>query len=106
MGLTPTDMIVLLNVLMHWWYADQRPFPRISTIAARMGVDVRTVQRSLKKMTELGLLATEREAQASGGTRSVFSLGGLVSRLEHLVRGDPDYVVRRARRGARPAQSF
>ena len=28
LGLSPTDMLVLINILMHWWYHDKRPFPR------------------------------------------------------------------------------
>ena len=27
LGLSPTDMLVLMNLTMHWWYAHQRPFP-------------------------------------------------------------------------------
>ena len=34
LGLSPTDMLVLMNLTMHWWYAHQRPFPPTSTIAA------------------------------------------------------------------------
>ena len=41
---------------MHWWYRDQMPFPRPTTIARRMGVTVRTVQRALLGLQALGLL--------------------------------------------------
>jgi hypothetical protein len=47
LGLNATEMVVLLNVLMHWWHRDQKPFPRSTTIAKRMGITVRTVQRAL-----------------------------------------------------------
>ena len=30
--ITSAEMVVLLNVLMHWWYRDQMPFPRPTTI--------------------------------------------------------------------------
>ena len=26
--ISSAEMVVLLNVLMHWWYRDQMPFPR------------------------------------------------------------------------------
>ncbi|WP_434056202.1 helix-turn-helix domain-containing protein [Roseibium sp.] len=61
LGLSATDLVVLINVTMHWWYREQRPFPRTTTIASRMGVDNRTVQRSMKKLTQLGLMKRETE---------------------------------------------
>src|ERR1700684_2325977 len=44
--LTPTDMVVLTNLLAHWWDPSRAVFPRSTTIAKRMGVTKRTVQRS------------------------------------------------------------
>lgn len=100
LGLSPTDMLVLMNLTMHWWYAHQRPFPRTSTIAARMGVETRTVQRSLKKLTDLGLLTRVAEKDDAGEERIVCDLSGLVGRLEQYVLGDSDYQVRKYRRSA------
>ena len=36
LGLSTTDLTVLLNVLMHWWYPGNKPFPRPTAIAKRM----------------------------------------------------------------------
>ena len=47
LGLNATELVVLLNLTMHWWFPKQKPFPRSQTIAQRMGVDVRTVQRAM-----------------------------------------------------------
>lgn len=54
LGLSPTDMLVLVNVLSHWWYVEEKPFPRVTTIAKRMNVTTRTVQRSLQKIIDKG----------------------------------------------------
>jgi hypothetical protein len=54
LGLSPTDTLVLMNLAMEW--CSQRPFPRSATIAARMGVGVRTVQRALTTLRKLGVL--------------------------------------------------
>jgi DNA-binding transcriptional ArsR family regulator len=96
LGLSPTDVLVLLNVTMHWWYADQRPFPRTTTIADRMGVDRRTVERALKRLSDLGLLTRSRQT-LEGTERIVCDPAGLVARLEELARDDPNYRVRRTR---------
>ena len=71
LGLSATDMLVLLNITMHWWYAEQRPFPRVSTVAERMGVDPRTVQRSMRKLVDLGLLDKVTEVTDEGEQRVV-----------------------------------
>ena len=94
LGLTATDMLVLINITMHWWYADKKPFPRTSTIAARMGIEPRTVQRTLKKLSELGLVQRRPETAEDGTARMVCDLSGLVARLEKYVEFDRDYQIR------------
>lgn len=86
LGLTATDMLVLLNVTLHWWYADKRPFPRTSTIAARMGIEPRTVQRTLRKLSDLGLMKRVIETAEDGTQRLVCDLSGLGSRLNRSTR--------------------
>lgn len=92
--LTATDLVVLINLTMHWWYADQRPFPRSSTIAKRMGIDRRTVQRSLAKLSEMGLVEKVIESLPDGRERQVCDLTGLQSRLSDLAKSDPVYLMR------------
>lgn len=94
LGLSPTDMLVLLNLTMHWWYAHIRPFPRTSVIAQRMGVEMRTVQRSLRKMMDLKLIARAKEKDENGDERLVYDLTGLIERLERFIVSDIDYRIR------------
>ena len=92
--LSPTDLTVLLNVLMHWWYPDKKPFPRSTTIAKRMGVNPRTVQRSLQQIEQLGLLAREKTPKGP----SYLDPSPLVEKLNALAKTDADYQIRRRRR--------
>ena len=85
--LSGTDLVVLLNILMHWWYPEQKPFPRPTTIARRMGTNVRTVQRSIQQLVELGLI--ERVKATSKGT--VLDPSALVEKLNELAEEDRDY---------------
>lgn len=101
LGLSSTDVVVLLNVLMHWWYPAQKPFPRPSTIAKRMGLTKRTVQRSLQRMEELKLLAREK---AEDG-RTYLDPSALVAKLEEFTKTDTDYLVRRRRRDGEEPES-
>lgn len=56
LGLSPNDVLVLLNLIMHWWKPSDLPFPRTTTIAERCGLKVRTVQRALQKMERQGYI--------------------------------------------------
>lgn len=75
--LSPTEMLVLINLLAHWWDPARAVFPRSTTIAKRMGIDTRTVQRATSKMEKAGLIT--RGIDADG--RRVFSFEGLVAKL-------------------------
>ena len=93
LGLTPTDITVLLNVMMHWWYPEKMPFPRPTTIAKRMGVNVRTVQRSLSAMEAAGIIG--RISSKDGP--SYINPEPLVKRLSELADHDKDYQIRAKR---------
>jgi hypothetical protein len=88
--LSPTELVVLLNVLMHWWYRDQKPFPRPTTIARRMGSTVRTVQRAIAKLESDGLLIRQMGAKKA----IVLDPDPLVQRLNALAKTDTDYLIR------------
>ncbi len=88
LGLNSTELAVLLNVLMHWWYADRKPFPRPTTIAKRMGSTVRTVQRALANLEKKGALI---KVQRMEDDRAAFDPSPLVERLSTLAKHDSDY---------------
>lgn len=94
LGLNPTELVVLLNVLMHWWYAGKKPFPRPTTIAKRMGSTVRTVQRAINQVVALGLLIPEQGPDQE----DFLNPEPLVQKLGELARSDPEYASRRNRR--------
>lgn len=98
MGLTANDMVVLLNLLMHRWHDDSRPFPRPASIANRSGLGTRTIQRSLSHLAELGLITrqadrTKVETTEAGGQkfkrqRTRYDLTQLREKVEVFARHD------------------
>lgn len=78
--LTPTDLVVLANLIMHWWKLENLPFPRTSTIAKRSGLTPRTIQRSMQKMTRMGLIKRVKKKD-----REYVDLSGLKDRLAELA---------------------
>src|SRR5262245_43814999 len=89
LGLGCTDMVVLLNILLHWWETerDSLPHPRPTQIARRIGTTPRTVQRSIRKLSQKGLIKwLPSERHESGLTIRRFDLQGLCSRLLALTQ--------------------
>ena len=91
-GLTATEMLVLVNLLAHWWDPSRAVFPRTTTIANRMGVDKRTVQRAVGRMARIGLLSKGR---TEDGKRA-YDFAPLAKRLAKDVIAS--YAIQRGER--------
>lgn len=81
LGLSTTDLVVLVNLLAYRWTAATGVFPRNSLIAKRMGVSDRTVQRSMTKLLASGLARRMRDSEG----RRVLYFDPLVRRLSDLT---------------------
>ena len=108
LDVTPTEFLVVLNLVAHWWEADRKPFPRVGTIARRLNVQPRTVQRALNKLRSIGLIDWERvqvqngkvlenPSATQGVRRRRYDLTKLVRRAEHYAE---HRKITRARRNS------
>lgn len=91
LGLSATDVVVIANLNQAWWFADRMPYLTPHTIAKRMGVSERTVQRSLNHLRQLGLLRQVREAMPDNTKRYSHDLSGLRRKLEHWALRDEQF---------------
>lgn len=83
LGLESGDVVVLLNLLASWWKPEEMPFPKTATLAQRMNVSNRTVQRSLKRLEEKGFIRREREKTKEGHiVKTLYDLSGTVDILQ------------------------
>jgi DNA replication protein DnaD len=89
LGLSATDLVVLVNICSYWWSKDHPPFPRSNTIAERMGLDPRSVQRSISRLRKAGLVSVKLIPRANDKVVRALSLDGLVARLDSYARADP-----------------
>ena len=86
LNITTTEMVVLLNLLMHWWDAKKWPHPRPSVIAKRMGVSVRTVERTIKSLEKKGLVQRLPSMKTEKGIFvRAYDLSGLVEAVQKLA---------------------
>ena len=91
LGLSASDIVVIANLNQAWWYEDRLPYLQPHTIAKRMGVSERSVQRSLSRLRKKGYLRQVRERQNDGTVRYSHDLSGLREQLEQLARRDIKY---------------
>ncbi|MDC5277832.1 helix-turn-helix domain-containing protein [Acinetobacter kookii] len=52
LGLSPLEFNVLLNLIMHWWDKKKLPYPAQAAMSHRIGVSVRTIQRTLDSLVD------------------------------------------------------
>ena len=84
--LSPTEMVVLLNLLLHWWEEERGwPYPRVTTIAQRMGVNRRSVERAIRSLESKGFVLRLESESRNGLTVRRFDLSGLVEELRMLA---------------------
>ncbi len=84
LGIDPTDVVILLNLTLHWWGPQNLPFPSPQIISQRMGVSRRTIERRLETLERNGLIRRLKPSAPAESTFKVrkFELTGLVQKLE------------------------
>lgn len=100
LDINPTEMNVLTNLLLHWWESDKKPYPAQSSIARRMGVSTRTVQRALDSLDEKKIITKNRTSIHSPvyKGRNIYDLAPLVKILNSISSQEPNlksYIAKR-----------
>lgn len=86
LGLEAIDVVILMNITLHWWNHNDLPYPRPSAIANRLGVSTRTVERRIAKMQRLELLVRLPPEDKNGKMVRRYDLSGLVRKLRKYAR--------------------
>jgi len=85
LGLSPTQLVVLLHLADYWWHRDHRPFPSKAALAERMGLKSRQIQRYLTELEKAEFIKRiERFASHKGQQSNEYDMSGLVSKLKRL----------------------
>jgi len=84
LGLDSVDVVILLNLTLHWWSAASLPFPSPALIANRMGLSKRTVERRIKALEKKKFLKRLRSEVSDDGEplRRRYELSGLIEHLD------------------------
>ena len=88
--LSPTEIVVLLQLLTAWWSAERMPFPSKNSIAKRTALSPRQVQRSLTGLEEKGFISRiARFTPDRGRLSNVYDLEGTVMRVSAVATEYP-----------------
>ena len=81
--LKPLDVLIVLHLASYWWKPQENPWPSKGKIAQAIDVDPRTVQRSIKKMEDLGYIKRIfRKASIGDNLTNEYDLRGLIDAAE------------------------
>ena len=86
-GLTPTDVNILLHLFSYWWTAENKPYPSKASLAAAIGVEPRTVQRRIAAMERAGLIwREERRTSKNGSDTNRYHFDGLIQAVKRFAQ--------------------
>lgn len=87
LGLTNIEVVTLMNLLASWWKEDDLPYPAVPTMAHRMGVSVRTLQRTLEDLEEKGYISRVRNSTGNGRSSNLRVTRYLMTGTVEKIKG-------------------
>ena len=85
LGLNPTQLAILIQLCDFWWVNERKPYPSKASLAERLGISKRQVQRHVAELEGAGLVKRrQRTANHGGKMANTYDLDGLVERLREL----------------------
>jgi hypothetical protein len=89
-GLNPVQFNVVMQLFDQWWSAERLPWPSKATLAERMNMSERQIQRQIAEMEGAGLIQRiGRTSPGKGKTSNEYDLSGLVKKLKEL---EPEFT--------------
>ena len=88
LGLTSTDINILLHLMAFWWKKEELPHPSKVTLAKSIGVTPRTVQRRIATMEQAGFIRRIRRQGPHRGTQTnLYDFSGLIKEATPYAKG-------------------
>ena len=86
--ITSIELNLIMQILSFWW-DKSLPFPSKKTLAVRLGVNERTIQRCIASLKKKSLLETPNRVSANNRTGRALDLAPLKRRLSQLEQNLP-----------------
>lgn len=96
LGLSAMQLNVLMQLLDHWWDPTSKIYPSKRTIAERIGVTPRSVQKTIAALEQAGFVNRIRRKTVYGDPNTnIYDLSGLIKKLKKL---EPEFKKAREER--------
>jgi predicted transcriptional regulator len=96
--LSPIELLVLIQLVGAWWQKDRMPFPSMATLATRIGVSERQVQRSMVRLVKDGFLSKVKRRTKGIIATNAYDLSPLVQLLNDVAKAFPNEFPRMTRK--------
>jgi hypothetical protein len=93
--LSPTELLILMQLVGAWWKKDEMPFPALKTLGVRAGVSDRQAQRAVTRLEEEGYLRREKRKRGRLIASNAYNLEPLVEILKDVAKAFPNEAPRR-----------
>ena len=98
LGLSPTQMNIIVQLLDYWFEPNRPPFPSKKDLADRIGITAKTVQINIRELETAGYITREMRRTKSGDWNSnIYHLDGLVKKIRKL---EPEFTEARDKKAA------
>lgn len=85
LGLSGTQLAVLLHLIDWWLEADKQPWSSKELLSQRIGISERQLQRQVAQLEKAGLVKRKEHINHRGKQPNTYDLSGLVQRLKELA---------------------
>lgn len=95
--LSPTELLLLIELAGTWWKKDDLPFPSMKTLAVRCGTSERQILRAVKRLEEIPLLQRVNRKKKGIIASNAYDLSPLVEVLQVVAETYPPERRRKLR---------
>lgn len=95
--LSPTELLILLQISGNWWKKGDLPFPSVRTLAIRCGTSERQILRAMAKLEKVELLRRVRRRENGLIASNAYDLEPLVKLLAEVAKAFPNVFPRTVR---------
>lgn len=92
--LTPTELLVLIELVGAWWKKDDQPFPSMRTLSIRCGTSERQIMRAITRLEKLALIKRVKRRKKGLIASNAYDLTPLVTMLSEVAMQYPNEFPR------------
>jgi predicted transcriptional regulator len=85
LGLSATQLALVIQLIDFWWTEDKIPWPKKETIGQRLNLSDKQIQRLVRGLEQHGYVKRIARKTRHGRTSNGYDLSGLVSKLQELA---------------------